>query len=211
MKKGIIFDLDGTLWDSSQQVVKGWNKALATYPGLNKQISIEELQSYMGKTIPQIAALMFPDMEEEKRLAILQACCDEEETYLLKHGGTLYPQLKEVLGRLKEKYELYIVSNSQDGYVQIFLEYHKMSSYFKDYEMSGRTGKNKGENIKLVMERNKLDQAVYVGDTQGDLDSADFAEVPFILAAYGFGNVDRKTHAITQFSDLEEIIDQFFK
>nr|WP_303244165.1 HAD family hydrolase [uncultured Cellulosilyticum sp.] len=206
MKKGIIFDLDGTLWDSSKQVVEAWNRALAKHPELKKQISLKEIQGFMGRTMPQIAALMFPDMAEEKRAAILDECCDEEQVYLLKHGGILYPYLEEVLGRLKDKYGLYIVSNSQDGYVQAFLEYHHMSSYFEDYEMAGRTGKCKGENIKLVMERNNLEQAVYMGDTQGDLDAADLAGIPFILADYGFGSVDRKTYTVEKFSDLEELI-----
>lgn len=206
MKQGIIFDLDGTLWDSSKQVVESFNIALAKRPELKKQTSVEEIQGFMGKTISQIAALMFPDLPEAERVAILEQCCEAERVYLLEHGGTLYPNLKEVLGRLKEKYSLYIVSNSQDGYVQSFLEYHQMNSYFEDYEMAGRTGKCKGENIKLVMERNNLEQAVYMGDTQGDLDAADLAGIPFILADYGFGSVNRKTAAAEKFSDLEKLI-----
>ena len=46
-----------------------------------------------------------------------------------------------------------------------FFTSHKLSKYFKDYENSGRTGLAKGKNIKLIIERNKLKNSVYVGDT----------------------------------------------
>ena len=42
-----------------------------------------------------------------------------------------------------------------------------MAEYFEDFECAGNTGKPKGENNKLVIERNNLKSPVYVGDTQG--------------------------------------------
>ncbi len=54
------------------------------------------------------------------------------------------------------------------------------------------------------MERNSLDRAVYVGDTQGDLDASDSAGVPFIHAAYGFGTVNKEVPAVNSFSGIFE-------
>ena len=90
--------------------------------------------------------------------------------------------------------------NCQDGYVPAFLKAHDMGSYFKDIEMSGRTGKDKGHNIRLLMERNGVKNACYVGDTEGDEKAARFAGIPFIWAAYGFGKAqapDAVIHSIT--------------
>ena len=67
---------------------------------------------------------------------------------------------------------------------------------FEDFECAGNTGKPKGENNKLVIERNNLKSPVYVGDTQGDLQSAIDANIPFVFAEYGFGNVDRYDYKI---------------
>ena len=47
-------------------------------------------------------------------------------------------------------------------------QFAEMEHHFKDIEMSGRTGMDKGKNIKLLMERNGIQNAVYVGDTEGD-------------------------------------------
>ena len=75
------------------------------------------------------------------------------------------------------------------GYIEAFLEAHGLASYFADYEHPGRTGLSKGENIRLVMERNGVRHGVYVGDAQVDLEGARFARIPFLWARYGFGSV----------------------
>ena len=91
---------------------------------------------------------------------------------------------------LREKYHLYIVSNCLDGYIQSFLTYHRFWDCFEDLECLGRTGKTKGENIRLIMERNAVDAAIYVGDTASDCAAAKKAGIPFVHAAYGFGKVE---------------------
>lgn len=205
-KKGIIFDLDGTLWDSSEQVVPAWNIVFNRYQELNKSISLDDMKSFMGKTIEDIAGVLLPDIDRKRGIEILKECCKEEQIYLKEHGGKLYPELEEVLTCLSEKYFLYIVSNCQDGYVQAFLQHHIMDGYFKDFEMSGRTGKKKSENIKLIIERNKLDETVYIGDTIGDYEAASEAGIPFVYAAYGFGKIINAKYSILQISELPELI-----
>lgn len=208
MKKGIIFDLDGTLWDSSEQVAGAWSEILAvrseTDKRVRRQVTGEDMRGYMGKTMEVIAALMLPEVDEKTRMEIMDECGDHENNYLSRHGGNLYPDLEKELERLCGKYSLFIVSNCQSGYIETFLEYHKLGKYFADFECPGGTGLGKGENIKLVMERNGIEKAVYVGDTQGDCDSADFAGIPFIHAAYGFGSINRNVPAVHSFSEIYE-------
>ncbi len=203
MIKGIIFDLDGTLWDSSEQVVTAWNMALAKRPETDLQITVEDMHGYMGKTLEAIAGLMMPEIELPVRLEIMDECCQMEHEYLKTSGGKLFPKLEETLKKLSESYKLIIVSNCQDGYIQTFFYCNpQLEKYFADFECPGRTGKGKGENIKLVFERNNLDKAIYVGDTQGDCDASDFAGVPFVHAAYGFGKINREVPKITEFEQV---------
>ena len=77
-------------------------------------------------------------------------------------------------------------------------------------ELAGRTGLDKGENIRLVMARNGVRRAVYVGDTQGDADAAKKAGVPLIFAAYGFGRVADAEYVIQEISELPSILEQIF-
>lgn len=204
MKKAIIFDLDGTLWDSSESVCESWNIVFSRYPEITRRLTPADVQSFMGKTLDQIFPLALPNTPDELRRKVLQECVRYELEYIAHHGGRLYPKLRETLEKLREKYTLIIVSNCQDGYIQDFLDFADMRGLFDDFESAGGTGLSKGENIRLVIERNAIDKAVYVGDTQGDLDSSDFAGVPFIRAAYGFGQMDRPVPEIREFCELPE-------
>lgn len=210
MDTGMIFDLDGTLWDTSKQVLPAWNSVLERYPELNKKITQSEMNSFFGKTIERIAEIMLPDVDEKKRLNVMEECCKEEQIYLNHHGGNLYPNLEKTLQKLKEKYSLYIVSNCQDGYLQAFLDFHELNDYFADFEMSGRTGKNKCENIKEIIERNGLEKAIYVGDTDDDRKAAEGAEIPFVYADYGFGTVTGVKYVISKIEDLVSVADNAF-
>ncbi|WP_294465089.1 HAD family hydrolase [uncultured Ruminococcus sp.] len=209
-KTGIIFDLDGTLWNTSETIVPIWNEVLKSHSETDKQLTVTEMNGYMGKTLEQIARLMLPKLDLENAMAIVYECCDVERDYLRKVGGKLYDNLAETLKQLKEKHSLYIVSNCQDGYVQAFLDFHGFNEIFDDFEMSGRTKKSKGENIKLIIERNNLDKAVYVGDTQGDYDAAKAAGVPFVFAEYGFGSIDSFEYSIEEFYRLPSVAEQVF-
>ena len=205
---GILFDLDGTLWDSSDYVVESWNQVLAKYG--RKQITVRDMRHYMGRTMEAIAKMMMPDESDEMREKIFKECCDNEVMFLRQHGGILFNHLEETLLKLQKRYRLFVVSNCQIGYIEAFLQYHQLEKYFDDTENYGRTGLEKGENIKLVVERNHLDKAVYVGDVQGDLDSADMAGIPFIQAAYGFGTVNRKVPKINDITELPDCVEKLF-
>ena len=204
MKKGIIFDMDGTLWDSARQVADSWSIALQEADIENKKISASDMYSVMGKTMDEIANILFGELDEKKQKELLHACCEKENDYLRKNGGNLYPKVESTLEKLKSKYHLYIVSNCQSGYIEAFLHYYNFSKYFEDIECFGNNSKIKAENIKIVVDRNNLDKAVYVGDIQGDYDSSMAAGVNFIHAAYGFGTINT---AVTKIDDFESLID----
>ena len=106
---------------------------------------------------------------------------------------------------------MYIVSNCQDGYVPAFLHAHKLEEYFVDIEMSGRTGLDKGNNIALLMKRNRIKTAVYVGDTDGDEKAARFAGIPFIYAGYGFGKAVSPDAVIMDIRELPECMKKFIR
>lgn len=210
MKQGIIFDMDGTLWDSAKGVAKSWSEVVVREHQEDRVITAEEIQSVMGLTMDKLAASLFPELEEEKRMRLLEICCQEENDYLRKHGGILYPKLEETLKSLKEQYPLYIVSNCQRGYIEAFLEHYGFGHYFEDIECYGNNGLKKGDNIRKIVERNGLTEAVYVGDIQGDYDASMEAGIKFIHAAYGFGSVKQPVQAVHSFEELPEVINEIF-
>lgn len=204
MKKGIIFDLDGTLWNSVDSVAESWNIVGERRLGKNFNITTETLSRYMGKTMDQFLTI-FDGVKPEQAKLLLDECMEYELEYLREKPGTLYPKVREVLEELSKEYRLFIVSNCQVGYIETFLEVMNMESLFEDYEDYGRTGLPKGENIKILVERAKIKDAIYVGDTQGDYEATMVADIPFIFASYGFGTVPEVPNSIVRFEELNAI------
>ena len=205
MKKGIIFDMDGTLWDSAEGVAKSWTRVVNEEYDRARVITTKDIQNVMGRTMDKIAEVIFPNLDEEARLELMTHCCKYENEYLREHGGILFPQLEETLKILKEKYHLYIVSNCQSGYIEAFLEHYGFGHYFDDIECYGNNLLSKGQNIRLLVERNDVTDAVYVGDIQGDYDATMEAGLTFIHAAYGFGTIDKETAKINSFAELPKV------
>lgn len=211
MKAGIIFDMDGTLWDSAEKVAKCWSEVVAKKYTDYKTITTEDIQRVMGKTMDKLAEALFPELPEEERMQLLEECCTEENEYLRENGGILYPDLENTLKSLQKNYHLYIVSNCQSGYIEAFLEYYGFEHYFDDIECYGNNGLKKGDNIRKIVERNELLDAVYVGDIQGDYEASMEAGVKFIHAAYGFGKMEQKVPAIQSLSELPKVVKREFE
>ena len=209
MRKGILFDLDGTLWDATEQTVQVWNRTLLE-ESIDHRITMQQMKECMGLTIEEIAVRLLPNLTGDVIQSIVTECEKRECEYLETYGGTLYPNLTVTLEHLKDTYELYIVSNCQKGYIEAFLKYHKLSRLFSDFECSGNTNMKKTENISMVIARNEIDGCIYVGDTIGDYEAATEAEIPFVYAEYGFGEVLNAEYKIRAIEQLMEKVDGVF-
>lgn len=204
---GILFDLDGTLWDAVAGICTAWNRGLETC-GVPLRFSEEEIRGCMGMLLEDIAAKLMPGLTPERRSAVMAVCAAEQAGYLARYGGKLYDGVEDTLKKLAARCPLFIVSNCQSGYIEGFLAVTGLGRYFTDFTCPGETGKPKGENIALLVERHHRRHPVYVGDTQGDYNAASSAGVPFLHAAYGFGTIDRAVPSVERFTDLPAAVDR---
>jgi phosphoglycolate phosphatase len=201
--KNIILDVDGTLWDTTEVVAKAWNKAIAEVGGTTAVINASILKKEFGKPMNVIADNLFHDSSDKQKELLLEQCCKHEHHDLMENkDNLLFPNVKETIRKLSEKCNLFIVSNCQCGYIELFMKKAGIEEYITDFECFGNTRKSKGENIKLVMERNNLKDVLYVGDTQGDYEATVLAGVPFVFAKYGFGSVESCYLAIDDIKEL---------
>lgn len=204
MKKydSLIFDLDGTLWNSSETVAEAWNNALEK-GGYSFRITGADVLRHMGKSMDVIMRDVFgADISDEAVTEFLEMLSAQEIKHIEENGGVLYPELEKTLSLLKGNYRLFIVSNCQKGYIEAFLKAHRLSGYFEGFMCWGDTKLHKGETNKRLIERYSLESPVYIGDTEGDHVSAVYAGIPFVHAAYGFGEVSGADYRISSFSEL---------
>ena len=204
----IIFDVDGTLWDTTHVVADAWNEVVRSETSLDLSITPQKLKTLFGKTMPDIAAILFPEEPKENQLRLIDLCCQREEEALRKKSGALYPQLESVLTQLAARLPLFLVSNCQAGYIETFLDCTGFAPYITDHLCPGDTGEGKAENIREIIQRHHLKSPVYVGDTDGDYQAVKSAgdSIPFIFASYGFGFVENPDYVITCPADLLSLL-----
>ena len=204
----IIFDVDGTLWDTTHVVADAWNEIVRSETSLDLSITPQKLKTLFGKTMPDIAAILFPEEPKENQLRLIDLCCQREEEALRKKSGALYPQLESVLTQLAARLPLFLVSNCQAGYIETFLDCTGFAPYITDHLCPGDTGEGKAENIREIIRRHHLKSPVYVGDTDGDYQAVKSAgdSIPFIFASYGFGFVENPDYVITCPADLLSLL-----
>ena len=111
---------------------------------------------------------------------------------------------------MAKHYDLYIASNCQTGYIETAMRYGGFADKIKDFICFDDTKLPKGENIKILMERNNInaDEAVYVGDIQGDFEASKVAGIPMIYARYGFGKVENPDYTIKDIRELPNLIEK---
>ena len=203
---GIIFDVDGTIWDATEVVARTWTHYVKEHTQLNTVITAPMLKSLFGQLLPDISRQLFPSLSQEDQLKLIDILCKKEHEALKKEGAPVYENMEEVLKELSGRFPLFIVSNCQCGYIEVMMKGAGMEPYIKDFLCFGQTQTSKDQTILKLMEKNNLTSPVYVGDTQGDADSCKKAGVPFIFAEYGLGDVKEDYPTIHSFSELKNIL-----
>lgn len=205
-KTGIIFDVDGTLWDSAEQVAGSWMEVIKTHDELDVVVNADDIRGLMGKTMTDIAHLMFPGFPEEQQFAYLKEIEERENEYLAGHLPPCYEGVREVIEELSKEYPLFIVSNAQVGYIELVIESAGVGEYITDYMCFGDNKQTKDRNIKTIAQRNGLEKYYYVGDIQGDYDATVKAGGEFIYASYGFGEIEQDAPSIADIRDLPALM-----
>ena len=201
--ESLIFDIDGTLWDSRALVAEGYNAQLMEEGLAHLCVNAEQLKSLFGKVMTEIADILFETIPAPERYNLLERCMDRENRHLYENECRIgYPGVPETIQELAKHYRLFIVSNSQCGYPELCMDKLGLTPYIQGHLCFGDTGTSKGKTIRTLMERHNIENCAYIGDTQGDYEATVEAGVPFIWASFGFGNPDGYDVRLDSFADL---------
>ena len=204
--ESLIFEIDGTLWDSRPLVAEGWNIQLRAEGCGHLAVTVDDLTPLFGKNGTEIADIMLASVPVESRYALMERCFRTEHDYLVSNPCQVgYPNVVAVIAALAKKHRLFIVSNSQQGYPELCIEKLGLTPYISGHLCYGDTLTPKGETIRTLMDRHHIESCVYIGDTQGDYEATLQVGIPFIWAAYGFGQPDRWDAKIDSVEELLEM------
>ena len=183
MNTGLLFDLDGTLLDTLEDLLDATNHALCTY-------------GYPQRTLPELRRFVGNGAENQIRLSLPQGCGPEEvqkvlavyKPYYTDHCQIKtgpYPGVLEQLAQLKEKYPIAIVSNKPDSAVKALCA-DFFPGHYSLGEVSGCPRKPAPDMVYKAMEAIGVNKAIYIGDSEVDVITAKNAGIPCLSVLWGF-------------------------
>lgn len=200
----IIFDIDGTLWNACPETAKGWNIAF-TKLGINKKVTPEQVESVTGKPYDEVVDELFPGFRE-KYPTLLDTLKDHGIEVLKSESGKFYNGVIAGIKKLASEYQIFLLSNCQKRYLNLFLNFSELKPYIAGYDCNGLSGLPKNKMLSNIKSNYSLENPVYIGDTAEDENAAELAETEFIHVSYGFGSPKKKVKSFNSFDDLVDYL-----
>jgi phosphoglycolate phosphatase len=196
----LIFDIDGTLWNASPASAKGWNIGLAKL-GIDQEVSSAQIEKVAGNPFEECVDILLPGIRAN--VPKLFDTLNKWETEVVRtEGGEFFDGVREGIRQLAERYKIFLVSNCQEWYMGLFLDFSNLKPALAGFDCHGLSGLPKDKMLFRLKDAHALYNPVYIGDTAGDETAAKMAGMAFIHAAWGFGRPEGKPITIHSFSEL---------
>lgn len=190
MKKLCIFDFDGTMFDSLEDVVKCFNLTLDKL-GYEKQ-DLEFYKKSLGGNINEIIGLILKDKNNEENIGLVKKTFAEIYYNDTKKNTHMYNGIHELLEKLQEEnIVLAINSNRNVDSIKRFLKQYSDDIDFIEIQgqTSSTTPKPDPYGVNVILEKSGIarEDTVYIGDSATDIATAQNARIDCILVTWGYG------------------------
>ena len=203
MLENIIFDLDGTLWQTTNSYPYAYHKLCEHY-GTPAMVSDDYILTCLGVKLDKFLPKLFPDVSFTE--LAFKAMGYSLEYVLANPEGCCFEGVRETLEKLSKKYNIYIVSNCLDDYVEAFMNISGTRDFIKGY-YTIQSGEKK-DNISRIVSASK-GKTLLVGDSDDDyLAITDPYSVLFCFASYGYKECSGYAYKIDSVFDLLDTVER---
>jgi phosphoglycolate phosphatase len=208
--KNIIFDLDGTLWSANKTTTCSINDILRSFNKGYEEISEDFVNNITGKPSNKF----WDEIQEKFKIAEEDMKCLVETVdkdlgdRILRNGADLFDGVSPGLLKLAKKYQLFLISNCPTWYLNNFLDFYKLREVFTDWDCYGSSLAPKSEMIQNMISFHGMEklETIYIGDTEIDEMSSEYAGIDFGFAKYGYGNAKNPKVVFEKFSDIVKML-----
>ena len=191
MKKLAIFDFDGTLFNTVDDVIINFNVALKAngFPTLTREEYIERL----GGNIDEIVSLILNDRNTPENIELIKREYGKLYADSKKENSKPFPDVLDLLMDLERKDVLIAInSNRTTPSIKQFVEKYLPDIDFLEIEGHNLDYPSKpspfGVNRIIEMAGVSLDEAIYIGDSKTDIKTAQNAGIDCVIVKWGYGN-----------------------
>ena len=213
--KTLIFDLDGTILDTLQDLKNAVNHGLNFYNLPEKDLEFVRKAIGNGTTV-LIKRCTPSSLNDDERLKVFNVF----KTYYLEHYADYtkpYPGIKELLEKLHDKVRLAVVSNKDNDLTNKIIR-KEFGNLFDIVQGSYLDHPKKPDPYlinKIIKENNiNKEDCLYIGDTNIDKESATNAGLPYLLVNYGYRTkeeLEKMCPEDTTISTVDELYNEILK
>jgi len=189
--KNILFDLDGTITDSSPGIINSYLHSL-TKIGLAEN-DIETLKSYIGSPLRAYYTERHNLSTADSDIAVKHF----REHYADKgiFENTVYPNMAELINKLQENgFRLYIATSKPLEFAITVLNHFNLKEYFDSIHGSDMSADNKPKDKliadAILMNGLSKNESIMIGDRYHDINGAKTNGIASIAVTYGYGSMN---------------------
>lgn len=209
--KSIIFDFDGTLHNTIKIYYPAFSSGveLLREHGFARDFELSEknVAKFLGEKPNFAYELIARGADENLKREVMALVGKNMDENIKKGIGELYDGTIKVLEELSKNYDLYILSNCRESYLDTALNVYGIKNYFKKY-FAAETYDYIPKDEIIKMEKQKIkEEIIFVGDRHHDMEAARINNLKSIFCSYGFGSEEEGKNANYKISSIGELLE----
>ncbi|PDZ71596.1 HAD family hydrolase [Bacillus pseudomycoides] len=210
MLQSLIFDMDGTLFQTEKILELSLNDTFNHLQSLNLWDTVTPIDKYreiMGVPLPKVWEALLPNHSNEVREQMDAYFLERLVENIRSGKGALYPNVKEVFRYLKENNcSIYIASNGLTEYLQAIVSYYNLDNWVTEtFSIQQIRTLDKGDLVKTIIKKYDIKKAAVVGDRLSDINAAKDNGLIAIGCNFDFAQEDELAQANLVINDLMEL------
>lgn len=210
MSKSIIFDMDGTLFQTDKILELSLDDTYNHLRSLNQWNDLTPIDTYreiMGVPLPKVWGILMPNHSIKER--------EQTDAYFLERlienisggKGALYPNVKEIFSYLKDNdFSIYIASNGLTDYLKAIVDYYNLDRWITEtFSIQQIDSLNKSDLVGRIKEKYGITNGAVVGDRLSDITAAKDNNLVSIGCNFDFAQEDELSQADIVIDDLIEL------